>query len=100
MENEHYKPDSEQVQAPPVEVPVEALSQEALDALVESFILREGTDYGSVEVSLDAKKQQIYRQLKKGEIKITFDPTSETVSLMTARDWQKLLRSLPPIIND
>lgn len=77
---------------PPVEVPAEVLSAEALDGLVEDFILREGTDYGAVEVSLEAKKQQIYRQLKKGDIKITFDPNTETVSLMTSRDWQKITK--------
>lgn len=100
MENEFYKPEKLETQEPPVEVPPEALSQETLDSLIESFILREGTDYGTVEISLDAKKQQIQRQIKKGDIKITFDPNIESVSLMTARDWQKLLKSLPPTVND
>lgn len=72
---------------PPVDVPLEALSADTLDSLMESFILREGTDYGSVEVSLQAKKDQIARQLKRGDIKITFDPNTETVSFMTLRDW-------------
>lgn len=100
MDNEFYKPEQQEQQAPPVEVPPEALSAETLDALIESFILREGTDYGSVEVSLDAKMQQIHRQIKKGDIKITFDPNTETVSLMTARDWKKRLQELPPTVND
>ncbi len=84
-----YNPEPE-VLAPPVDVPPEALSADTVEALIESFILRDGTDYGSVEISLDSKKQQILKQLKKGDIKITFDPNTETVSLMTSRDWQKL----------
>ncbi len=93
-ELEFYKhqPEPEE-QVPPIEVPPEALSPETVDALIESFILREGTDYGRVEISLEAKKEQVFKQLKKGDIKITFDPNTETVSLMTARDWQKLQRS-------
>lgn len=90
-EIEFYKPEAEPEELqPPVEVPTEALSVDAIEALIESFILREGTDYGRVEVSLEAKKEQLYKQLKKGDIKITFDPNTETVSLMTLRDWQKL----------
>lgn len=84
-----YEKEPEEL-APPIEVPPEALSGETVDALIESFILREGTDYGRVEISLEAKKEQVHKQLKKGDIKITFDPNTETVSLMTARDWQKL----------
>lgn len=84
-----YQPEPDEL-TPPIEVPPEALSSETVDALIESFILREGTDYGRVEISLEAKKEQVHKQLKKGEIKITFDPNTETVSLMTARDWQKL----------
>lgn len=84
-----------QEQQPPVEVPPEALSVETIDSLIESFILREGTDYGRVEVSLEAKKSQIHKQLKKGDIKITFDPNTETVSFMTLREWQKLSTEAP-----
>jgi uncharacterized protein len=84
-----YEKEPEELE-PPIEVPPDALSADTVDALIESFILREGTDYGRVEISLDAKKEQVHRQLKKGDIKITFDSNTETVSLMTARDWQKL----------
>ncbi|MCC6138529.1 MAG: YheU family protein [Bdellovibrionaceae bacterium] len=90
-EIDYYKSQRQpEEQLPPVEVPLEALPSDTLDSLIESFILREGTDYGSVEASLETKKSQIFKQLKKGDIKITFDPNTETVSFMTLRDWQKL----------
>jgi hypothetical protein len=38
-----------------IEVPPDALSPEALRALVEEFVTRDGTDYGAVEPDLDAK---------------------------------------------
>lgn len=77
---------------PPVEIPLESLSADALEGIVESFILREGTDYGSVEISLSAKKEQIRKQLARKEIKIVFDFTSESVTLMTKAEWLKLQR--------
>ena len=41
--------------APPVEVPWTELSEDALNGVLESFVLREGTDYGREEVQLATK---------------------------------------------
>jgi uncharacterized protein len=76
-------------QLPPLEIPMEMISSEALEGIMEDFILREGTDYGWVEKSHEFKKEQILKQIQKNEIKITFDPNSETVSLMTKLQWNK-----------
>ena len=75
---------------PPVEVPREVISDDAFQSIIESFILREGTDYGADEVSLSAKVHQIEKQLIKGDVKIVFDPNSESVSIITQREWMKL----------
>ncbi|MGZ3743024.1 MAG: YheU family protein [Pseudobdellovibrionaceae bacterium] len=77
-------------QAPPVEIPPAALSTEALRGIIESFILREGTDYGREEVSLEKKVEQIERQIAKGDVKIVFDPHSESVGILTLKEWKKL----------
>ncbi len=74
----------------PVEIPYEKLSTDVLDALIEEFILREGTDYGAEEVSLGRKKEQVYRQLAKQDIKIVFDPNMESATLMTRHTFSKL----------
>ena len=66
----------------PVEIPVDQISAQALDGLIEEFILREGTDYGAAEVSLAAKKQQIHRQIEDRRIKIVFDLNTESVTLL------------------
>jgi uncharacterized protein YheU (UPF0270 family) len=65
----------------PVEVPYGELSAESLHAVVESFVLREGTDYGEREYSFEDKVAHVMRQLKKGEAKILFDPESESVTI-------------------
>jgi uncharacterized protein YheU (UPF0270 family) len=66
----------------PVEVPCADLSADLLHAVIESFVLREGTDYGEKELSLEDKVARVLGQLKKGEAKIIFDPQSESVTIV------------------
>lgn len=65
----------------PVEVPYGELPPELLHAVVEAFVLREGTDYGEKEFSLEDKVAAVIRQLKKGEARIVFDPETESVTI-------------------
>jgi uncharacterized protein YheU (UPF0270 family) len=44
--------------------------------------LREGTDYGAHEVSLESKVAQVLGQLRRGEAHITFDPATESVNVV------------------
>ena len=67
----------------PVVVPHTELSADLLHAVVESYVLREGTDYGEKEFSLAEKVSHVISQLKRGEAHIVFDPESETVSIAT-----------------
>jgi hypothetical protein len=69
----------------PVEVPYSEMPAELLHAVVESFVLREGTDYGEKEFSLEAKVDGVIRQLKKGEAKIIFDPATDSVTITVSR---------------
>lgn len=73
----------------PIEIAPEQLSEHALAGIVESFVLREGTDYGWVEVSHEKKIQQIFKQIQRGDIKIVFDQSTESVSLLTAQDFKR-----------
>lgn len=70
---------------PPVDVPYRELSDDVLRAVVESFVLREGTDYGERDVALEVKVAQVLRQLERGEVRILFDPASESVDIVVAR---------------
>jgi uncharacterized protein YheU (UPF0270 family) len=66
----------------PIRVPPDDLAPDTLRAVIESFVLREGTDYGLHETSLEAKVAQVLMQLRRGEAHITFDPASESVTLV------------------
>lgn len=65
-----------------VTVPYTELAQELLHAVVESYVLREGTDYGEREFSLQEKVAHVISQLKRGEARIVFDPDTESVSII------------------
>lgn len=65
----------------PVAVPFRALSAAALQGVLESFVLREGTDYGEHEYSLAEKTAHVLGQLERGEARIVFDPVSGSIDI-------------------
>ena len=65
-----------------VVVPYTELAPELLHAVIESYVLREGTDYGENEYSLEDKVAHVAKQLKRGDANIVFDPETETVSII------------------
>ena len=73
-------PDAPQL-TEPILIPHGELSPEALLGVIESFVLREGTDYGEREYSLAQKVAQVRAQLERGQARILFDPESNTVTL-------------------
>jgi uncharacterized protein YheU (UPF0270 family) len=72
-------------EASPVEIPTDELSADALRGVVESYVNREGTDYGTVERSFESKVADVMRQLERGEAKVVFDPGTESVTLVVVR---------------
>lgn len=66
----------------PVAVPHTQLSAEALRGVVESFVLREGTEYGEREFTLEEKLAHVMHQLERGEAQIMFDPASNSVQIV------------------
>jgi len=65
-----------------IEIPHDHLAKETLREVVESYINREGTDYGLHEQSLDQKVQDVLRQLDSGEAVIVFDPDDESINIL------------------
>ena len=63
-------------------IPWQDLSPETLDNLIESFVLREGTDYGEHERSLEQKVNDVKRQLKSGDVVLVWSELHETVNIM------------------
>ncbi|CBJ83199.1 MULTISPECIES: YheU family protein [Xenorhabdus] len=63
-------------------IPWQQLAPETLLDLIESFVLREGTDYGEDEKTLEQKVQDVKRQLERGEVLLVWSELHETVNIM------------------
>jgi len=50
------------------------LAADLLHAVVESYVLREGTDYGEKDSRWETKVAHVISRLKRGEARIVFDP--------------------------
>ena len=66
----------------PIEIPPGELPGATLRRVIESFVLREGTDYGARDYTLDEKVEQVLAQLRRREARILFDPATETVTIV------------------
>jgi uncharacterized protein YheU (UPF0270 family) len=64
------------------EVPMDELSAEAIDGVVDAFVMREGTDYREQKTTYEHKRQQVIAQLLDGQVAIMFDPETTTCSLV------------------
>ena len=76
---------SEEEDSKPVEVPHTELAPSTLRAVIESFVLREGTDYGVQDASLDRKVADVMRQLERREAVILYDPGTDSVDIVVRR---------------
>jgi uncharacterized protein YheU (UPF0270 family) len=73
-----------------IEIPPSRLPPDTLNALLEEFASRDGTDYGEREIDLEQKVAELQRQLAAGEVLILYDSASENWDLLPkeqARDW-------------
>lgn len=63
-------------------IPWQEIDQETLNNLMESIVLREGTDYGSQELSFETKVEQLKQRLKSGEAVIVYSELHESVDVV------------------
>jgi uncharacterized protein YheU (UPF0270 family) len=73
-------------------IPHTELSSAALRGVVEAFILREGTDYGAREFSLDEKVGHVMSQLERGDAQIVFDPETQSVDIIVLPPGRTITR--------
>lgn len=63
-------------------VPADRLAPETLRRLAEEFVTREGTDYGAVERTLEAKVASVLRQIGRGDVLIVCDVETGATNLV------------------
>lgn len=62
-------------------IPWQEIDSKTLDNILESFIMREGTDYGEVELSMDEKKARLLAQIKSEKVVIVWSELHETLDI-------------------
>ncbi len=67
-------------------IPVNKLSSEALQGVIDEYISRDGTDYGDIEVSAATKFRQVKHKLENGSAVLVFDDESETTNIFLRDD--------------
>ncbi len=73
-------------------IPYQQLSEETLQALLEAFVLREGTEYGEQEVSLTEKVAQVKSQLQADQLVILYSELHESVDIITQQQWRQRVK--------
>ena len=68
-----------------MKIPYTELSQEALLGVMDAFILREGTDYGHEEITIDQKRSQVLSMLQSGEAEIVFYQESDHIDIVLVK---------------
>ena len=70
-------------------IPINEVSDDALYNIAESFVLREGTDYGAEEVSLQEKVAAVLAQLRSGEAVLLYSELHESVDIVPQEQLAK-----------
>lgn len=62
-------------------IPWQELEESTLYNVLDSFILREGTDYGERELSLEEKRSRLLAQLKADKVVIVWSELHESLDI-------------------
>ena len=68
-----------------MKIPYTELSREALLGVMDAFILREGTDYGHEEITIDQKRSRVLSMLRSGEAEIVFYQQSDHIDIVLVK---------------
>ena len=68
-----------------MKIPYTELSQEARLGVIDAFILREGTDYGHEEITIDQKRSRVLSMLQSGEAEIVFYQESDHIDIVLVK---------------
>lgn len=74
-------------------IPYQQLTREAVQGLLETFVVQQGFDQFDITYSLQQKVDQVRHQLEKGEIVIVFDPMTESCNIVSKDQIKNYLES-------
>ncbi|EXI61438.1 hypothetical protein A6B39_00190 [Mannheimia granulomatis] len=68
-------------------IPWQELEESTLNNILDSFILREGTDYGEKELSLAEKRENLLAQLKADKVVIVWSELHESLDIKEKKSF-------------
>lgn len=68
-------------------IPWQDLEESTLYNVLDSFILREGTDYGERELSLAEKRERLLQQLKTDKVVIVWSELHESLDIKDKKSF-------------
>jgi hypothetical protein len=69
-------------------IPLDKIPNDTLLAIIEEFILREGTDYGDESIDKETKIKQVKLQLEDGSAVLVYSELHETVNILPKEQFQ------------
>lgn len=70
-------------------IPYSELSDEALSALIEDFVTRDGTDYGETEMTTREKAEHLLALLRSGDVLINYNFDTKSCGLVTREEYKR-----------
>jgi len=70
-------------------IPYSELSEEVLQALIEDFVTRDGTDYGWEEMSRQEKAAHLLALLNTGELLVSYSEDTQSCGLLTKEEQSR-----------
>jgi uncharacterized protein YheU (UPF0270 family) len=63
-------------------IPIDKLSNQVLNGIIQEFVSREGTEYGDQDISVDEKVAQVTQQLQQGTALLVFSELHQSVNIL------------------
>ncbi|MBL4942432.1 MAG: YheU family protein [Colwellia sp.] len=70
-------------------IPLEQLNQETLHAIIEDFVLREGTEYGAIDTTKEDKIAQVKLQLQQGSAVLVYSELHDSVNILPKEQFNQ-----------
>jgi len=72
-------------------IPIDQLDADTLTAIIEQYVLREGTDYGENIYKLEQKVAHVRSQLDSHKALLVYSELHESVDIISRNDYEKLM---------
>lgn len=76
-------------------IPFNDLNAETLFSIIKEFVLREGTEYGAEDVSIEEKVEQVKVQLTLGTAVLVYSELHETINIIPTDQFKEGIEEEP-----